>query len=159
MHRTPQVWDVRTSDNEVTFTGHGGDVKTVDWHPTKGVIASASKDALVKLWDARGPPGALATLHGHKATVMKVRREALILSLFWKSCCLINESIIRIYEDFTQEWPQLTAVAKISGRPLLRLTYSSQAAACLPLGLLHSCPAAFIDTLLRLSVMWHSTSE
>ena len=95
-------------------------MKTVDWHPTKGVIASASKDALVKLWDARGPPAALATLHGHKATVMKVCHEALLLSLCWKSCCLITGSNKRIFKTYTQEWPQLTAVADISGHLLLR---------------------------------------
>lgn len=32
--------------------GHGGDVKTVDWHGRKSLIASGSKDGLIKvsLW-------------------------------------------------------------------------------------------------------------
>eukprot|EP00983_Pelagomonas_calceolata_P060950 1146605-Pelagomonas_calceolata.AAC.3 len=34
-------------------SGHGGDVRWVDWHPRMGLIASGSKDALTKLWDPR----------------------------------------------------------------------------------------------------------
>lgn len=33
--------------------GHGWDVRCVDWHPTKGLIVSGSKDMLVKFWDPR----------------------------------------------------------------------------------------------------------
>lgn len=35
--------------------GHGADVKCVDWHPLKGLVASGSKDTQqpVKLWDPR----------------------------------------------------------------------------------------------------------
>ena len=35
--------------------GHGADVKCVDWHPTKGLIVSGSKDSQqpVKLWDPK----------------------------------------------------------------------------------------------------------
>ena len=46
------------------------------WHPTSSLLASASKDALVKLWDARTAGEALATLHGHKGAVMQVRPGA-----------------------------------------------------------------------------------
>lgn len=51
--------------------GHGWDVKTVQWHPRSSVIASGSKDNLVKLWDPRSG-GCLSTLYGHKNTVTKV---------------------------------------------------------------------------------------
>ena len=33
--------------------GHLWDVKCVEWHPTKGLLASGSKDNLVKFWDPR----------------------------------------------------------------------------------------------------------
>ena len=33
--------------------GHGWDVRCVDWHPQKGLLASGSKDNTVKLWDPR----------------------------------------------------------------------------------------------------------
>lgn len=37
------------------FSGHGADVKCVDWHPTKSLVVSGSKDSQqpVKLWDPR----------------------------------------------------------------------------------------------------------
>lgn len=57
-------------------SGHGGDVRWVDWHPTKGVIASCSKDACVKLWDPRRGGSCLTTLHGHKNGVFQVRRRS-----------------------------------------------------------------------------------
>jgi len=41
------------------------------WHPRSSVIASGSKDNLVKLWDARDG-SVLSTLYGHKNTVTKV---------------------------------------------------------------------------------------
>jgi polyadenylation factor subunit 2 len=43
--------------------GHGGDVRSVDWHPTKGLLASGSRDSLVKLWDAKNGK-AVSTLYG-----------------------------------------------------------------------------------------------
>jgi polyadenylation factor subunit 2 len=55
--------------------GHGGDVRHCHWHPASSLIASASKDASVKLWDSRSGGEALATLHGHKGAVMQVGRQ------------------------------------------------------------------------------------
>ncbi|KAG5439686.1 hypothetical protein PCK2_000726 [Pneumocystis canis] len=43
-------------------------MQTVDWHPSKGLLVSGSKDNLVKLWDPRSGR-CLTTLHGHKNTV------------------------------------------------------------------------------------------
>jgi len=33
--------------------GHGWDVKAVDWHPYKSLLASGSKDNLIKFWDPK----------------------------------------------------------------------------------------------------------
>ena len=41
------------------------------WHPVKGLVASCSRDALVKLWDPRSNK-CLQTLHGHNNTVLQV---------------------------------------------------------------------------------------
>ncbi len=41
------------ASEERTLTGHGWDVKCIDWHPTKALLASGSKDNLVKLWDPK----------------------------------------------------------------------------------------------------------
>ena len=47
--RDMQIWDFPTCRAEHTLTGHGGDIKSCDWHPTKAVVASGSKDGLVKV--------------------------------------------------------------------------------------------------------------
>ena len=65
---TVKIWDFAMAQEEKVLTGHGWDVKTLDWHPTKSVIASGSKDNQVKVWDARSGQH-LQTLHGHKNTV------------------------------------------------------------------------------------------
>lgn len=39
--------------NSTMLLGHGWDVRCVQWHPTKGLLASGSKDNLVKFWDPR----------------------------------------------------------------------------------------------------------
>ncbi|KAL3135617.1 hypothetical protein ABBQ38_006098 [Trebouxia sp. C0009 RCD-2024] len=70
LHPHVQVWDFPTCRAECHMTGHGGDVKSCDWHPTKAVIASGSKDGLVKVWDAKAGRN-IATLHGHRNTVMQ----------------------------------------------------------------------------------------
>lgn len=66
-----KLWNFNEGLEERLFTGHGWDVKTVDWHQSKGLIVSGSKDNLVKLWDPRTAK-CLSTLHGHKNTVSKV---------------------------------------------------------------------------------------
>lgn len=71
---TLKVFDFAGGVAEMTLSGHGWDAKTCDWHPTKGLIASGSKDHLVKLWDPRSGR-CLTTLHGHKNTVTKVMFE------------------------------------------------------------------------------------
>jgi polyadenylation factor subunit 2 len=67
-----QVWDFKSLKPESTLTGHGGDVKACDWHPSKGAIASGSKDATVKLWDPRAGDACLSTLELHKAPISQV---------------------------------------------------------------------------------------
>lgn len=46
----------------------------MDWHPTKGLLVSGSKDHQVKLWDPRNGR-CLTTLHGHKNTISKTLFE------------------------------------------------------------------------------------
>jgi polyadenylation factor subunit 2 len=68
---TLKVWRFHDSSVEATLTGHGWDVKCADWHSSLGLIASGSKDNLVKLWDPRSGGKCLTTLHGFKNTVTK----------------------------------------------------------------------------------------
>ncbi|KAG5130754.1 hypothetical protein JHK84_037151 [Glycine max] len=55
-----------------SLPGHGWDVKSVDWHPTKSLLVSGGKDNLVKLWDAK-TGRELCSFHGHKNTVLCVK--------------------------------------------------------------------------------------
>lgn len=48
-----KVWDFWDVRQDIEFTGHGWDVKSVDWHPTSSLIASASKDCQIKFIDPR----------------------------------------------------------------------------------------------------------
>nr|BCL66120.1 polyadenylation factor I complex [Volvox africanus] len=78
---------------EQSMTGHGGDVRWVDWHPTKGVIASCSKDACVKLWDPRVGT-CLSTLHGHKNGIFQVKWN---LNGHWLLSCS-RDQLMKLYD-------------------------------------------------------------
>lgn len=71
---TLKIWDFASSAEESTLTGHGWEVKTVDWHPQKGLLVSGSKDHQVKFWDPR-TGRCLTTLHGHKNPISKTMFE------------------------------------------------------------------------------------
>ncbi|KAJ3216615.1 hypothetical protein HDU67_009222 [Dinochytrium kinnereticum] len=69
---TIKIWSFGEAREERTLTGHGWDVKCIDWHPTKALLASGSKDNLVKLWDPKSGKS-LSTLHGHKNTILGIQ--------------------------------------------------------------------------------------
>lgn len=71
---TLKIFDFAGGVEESTLTGHGWDAKSVDWHPTKGLLVSGSKDHQVKLWDPR-TGRCLTTLHGHKNTISRTKFE------------------------------------------------------------------------------------
>ena len=67
-----KVWDLRTGREERAFTGHGWDVKSISWHPQKGLVATGAKDSQIKLWDPRVGE-AICTIFAHSNMVTKVR--------------------------------------------------------------------------------------
>lgn len=69
-----KIFDFAAGTEESVLTGHNWDAKSVDWHPTKGLLVSGSKDHQVKLWDPR-TGRCLTTLHGHKNTISKTAFE------------------------------------------------------------------------------------
>ncbi|OCK76530.1 WD40 repeat-like protein [Lepidopterella palustris CBS 459.81] len=71
---TLKIFDFAGGTEESVLTGHGWEAKAVDWHPTKGLLVSGSKDHQVKLWDPR-TGRCLTTLHGHKNTISKTLFE------------------------------------------------------------------------------------
>ena len=56
----------------VARSGHGWNVMSVDWHPTKTLLISGGKDNVIKLWDEKTRQ-VLSNLHGHKNTVLSVK--------------------------------------------------------------------------------------
>ncbi|KAK7434047.1 pre-mRNA cleavage and polyadenylation factor (CPF) complex subunit [Stygiomarasmius scandens] len=66
-----RIWSFSESKVESVLTGHGWDVKCVQWHPTKGLLVSGSKDNQIKFWDPRTGT-CLSTLYQHKNTVQAV---------------------------------------------------------------------------------------
>ncbi len=67
-----KIWDFVRGELDSKLEGHGWDVKSVDWHSSKALIASGGKDNKVKLWDPRSKRE-LATIHAHKQTVLGVK--------------------------------------------------------------------------------------
>ncbi|KAI0062055.1 WD40 repeat-like protein [Artomyces pyxidatus] len=65
---TVRIWSFEESREERVLTGHGWDVKCVEWHPTMGLLVSGSKDNQIKFWDPRTGTS-LTTLHQHKNTI------------------------------------------------------------------------------------------
>ncbi|KAJ7071375.1 WD40-repeat-containing domain protein [Mycena amicta] len=63
-----RIWSFQERRVESILTGHGWDVKCVEWHPTKGLLVSGSKDNDIKFWDPRTGT-VLSTLHHHKNTI------------------------------------------------------------------------------------------
>jgi polyadenylation factor subunit 2 len=69
---TIKIFDFARAKAETTLNGHGGDVRCVQWHDTKSVVASGGgRDCVVKLWDPRvgAQRQCLSTLHMHKGSV------------------------------------------------------------------------------------------
>ncbi len=52
---TARIWDFARCVEEKILRGHGSDVRSVDWHPHKSLVASGSRDSQqpVKLWDPK----------------------------------------------------------------------------------------------------------
>ncbi|KAG9124713.1 pre-mRNA cleavage and polyadenylation factor (CPF) complex subunit [Ceratobasidium sp. 392] len=67
-----RVWAFEEMREERCITGHGWDVKCIEWHPTRGLLVSGSKDNLVKFWDPRTGQN-LSTLHQHKNTIQAIK--------------------------------------------------------------------------------------
>src|SRR5258708_6239776 len=66
--RPVKVWDARTGQRLVLYTGHLGTVDTLTWSPDGTRIASGSDDSTVQVWDARSGR-LLLTYRGHPSGV------------------------------------------------------------------------------------------
>lgn len=57
-----QVWDFARVATEQVLAGHGGDVKCVDWHPTKALLVSGAPPREVVFVVCLGGTGCLRHL-------------------------------------------------------------------------------------------------
>ena len=68
-------FQVRFFDQQCSpLSGHGWDVKCIDWHPSKGILASGAKDNLCKVWDPKSGK-ALATLYAFSCTKFSLSKD------------------------------------------------------------------------------------
>ncbi|KAJ9119667.1 hypothetical protein QFC22_003377 [Naganishia vaughanmartiniae] len=67
-----KIWTFGEAREEKVCSGHGWDVRDLEWHPFKGLVVSGSKDLLVKFWDPRLGKD-ISTLHSHRAVVNSTR--------------------------------------------------------------------------------------
>jgi WD40 repeat protein len=64
------IWSTGYDKPERVLTGHQSDIKTVDWHPYRSLIASGSRDATVKLWDPKtSSNSSICTITSHKKQI------------------------------------------------------------------------------------------
>lgn len=76
------------------LAGHQWEVRCLDWHPTKGLIVSGSKDHSVRLWDPRSAK-CLTTLNSSKNQVSKTLFEPVQGNLL-ATCG--RDQIVRIFD-------------------------------------------------------------
>jgi WD40 repeat protein len=67
-----KVWDYNTQKCERTYN-QGNDVKSVAWHPTKGLLVCGDKNNVITLLDPRVAEKKLRTIYDHKGEVSVVR--------------------------------------------------------------------------------------
>ena len=91
---TLKIFDFAEGSEELVLRGHQWDVRSCDWHPTKGLIVSGSKDHRVKLWESRSGK-CLTTLSSSKNLVTKTvfeKTQGTLLATCGK------DQIIRIFD-------------------------------------------------------------
>ena len=65
-----KIWTVGRNLPDITLTGHQSDVKCIDWHPYRSLIASGSRESLIKLWDPKSPNSCVSNIANHKKSIM-----------------------------------------------------------------------------------------
>jgi polyadenylation factor subunit 2 len=91
---TIKIFDFASGVEESVLTGHQWEIRSLDWHPTKGLLVSGSKDHSVKLWDPRSGR-CLTTLSSSKNQVSRTlfeKTEGLLLATSGR------DQIIRIFD-------------------------------------------------------------
>jgi polyadenylation factor subunit 2 len=91
---TLKIFDFGQGAEEKTLTGHQWEARSIDWHPTKGLLVSGSKDHTVKLWEPRSGR-CLTTLNSSKNQVSRTlfeKQDGILLATTGR------DQIIRIFD-------------------------------------------------------------
>ncbi|KAJ2339412.1 WD repeat-containing protein 33 [Coemansia sp. RSA 2673] len=67
-----KIWDFIGGQEETVLSGHAWEVRTVDWHPHLGMVASGGKDNVLKLWDPRSGK-LLVALRRHNNSITELQ--------------------------------------------------------------------------------------
>ena len=73
---TIKIWDFNLGTEEKILKGHGWDVKTIDWHPQKSLLASGSKDNLIKFWDPKSGKNITTLYHPNLTSATPTKTQS-----------------------------------------------------------------------------------
>ncbi|RKP37954.1 WD40-repeat-containing domain protein [Dimargaris cristalligena] len=104
--RLIRLWDTRVQEGEpgvkLTLSGHRAWVSAVDWSPTSPfMLASASHDGTVKIWDVRSPTASLYTVNPAAQDMEESgsRKGQKLLTVDWSGSTLASggeEGVLRL---------------------------------------------------------------
>ncbi|KAJ2657190.1 WD repeat-containing protein 33 [Coemansia sp. RSA 1199] len=97
-----KIWDFRRLKEDRQLSGHNWDVRTVDWHPHLGMIASGSRDKTIRIWDPRSTK-CLATIKNHADMVTQVQwnQNGRWLLSSGRDCCIKLFDVRKLDEEMT----------------------------------------------------------
>jgi WD40 repeat protein len=67
-----RIWDVATGNFTATLAGHSDEVNAVAWSPDGKLLASASDDGTVQLWDAQAHVPIKTVLEGGRGPIVSL---------------------------------------------------------------------------------------
>jgi WD40 repeat protein len=114
-----RVWDVSTGEQLMTFSGHSGEVLSVDVSPDGLTLASASVDKTARIWDAVTGQE-IATLEGHTDYVALVVFAPDGRKLATSS----NDKTVKLWDAAT--WRELTTLAHPAEQPAAAFSHDGK---------------------------------
>lgn len=67
--KTLKIWDTYEVKFESVLEGHGSDVLTCDWHPWMNLVASGSKDRILKIWSPNQKQANICNIYHHTNSI------------------------------------------------------------------------------------------
>lgn len=63
------IWALGRDRPELVMQGHQSEIKSIDWHPSRSLIVTGSRDNNIKLWDPKQGSTCVSTITAHKRSV------------------------------------------------------------------------------------------